>query len=58
VNLSGVPGRWLVVDDSKEDAGDLIRAVEDLGGSADWAPDLKSAEELLRNRIYEMVLLD
>lgn len=58
MNLSGFPGRWLVVDDSKEDAKDLIRAVEDLGGRADWAPDLKAAEELLRTRVYEMVVLD
>jgi DNA-binding NtrC family response regulator len=50
--------RWLVVDDTAEDANDIILAIEGLGGKADTADSIKAAEKLLRKNIYDVCVVD
>lgn len=52
------PKLWLVIDDSKSDADSFVQAIEDLGGRAEWAANLKAGEELLRKKNFDVVLLD
>lgn len=50
--------RWLVVDDTPEDADDIVLAIEGLGGKADTADSIKAAEKLLRKNIYDVCVVD
>jgi two-component system nitrogen regulation response regulator GlnG len=50
--------RWLVVDDTLEDADDIVLAIEGLGGKADIADSIKAAEKLLRKNIYDVCVVD
>ena len=50
--------RWLVVDDTPEDADDIVLAIEGLGGKADIADSIKAAEKLLRKNIYDVCVVD
>ncbi|KAB8030609.1 sigma 54-interacting transcriptional regulator [Fluviispira multicolorata] len=50
--------RWLVVDDTAEDAEDIVLAIEGLGGKADTADSIKAAEKLLRKNIYDVCVVD
>ena len=50
--------RWLVVDDTPEDAEDIVLAIEGLGGKADIADSIKAAEKLLRKNIYDVCVVD
>lgn len=50
--------RWLVVDDSPEDAEDIVLAIEGLGGRVDTADSIKSAEKLLKKNIYDVCIVD
>lgn len=52
------PSRWLVVDDSREDADTHMQAIADLDGQGEWANDLKAAESLLRKKNFDVVVLD
>lgn len=50
--------RWLVVDDSCDDAEDIELAIEGLGGKVDIADNIKAAEKLLKKNIYDICIID
>jgi DNA-binding NtrC family response regulator len=58
VNTTTRRERWLLIDDSQQDAELLGLAIGDLGADFDLARDLKSAEVLLKKNDYDFAALD
>lgn len=50
--------RILVVEDTEDLAGAIVRRLRKLGYAVDWVADGVEAEELLRQEQYQLVLLD
>ncbi|AWK85385.1 response regulator transcription factor [Azospirillum thermophilum] len=50
--------RILVVEDTEDLAGAIVRRLRKLGYAVDWVADGIEAEELLRQEQYQLVLLD